>query len=104
VFLPDSAAALLVWAGVMSATASIRFPLLKKLGCGSVLLGCVLPLLAFFGNSPVISWISLAAVSVGVLVYAGAFFADVSETLSNQAMQRVRNTIGPDEESNVTSR
>jgi hypothetical protein len=78
--------------------------LLKKLGCGSVLLGCVLPLLAFFGNSPVISWISLAAVSVGVLVYAGAFFADVSETLSNQAMQRVRNTIGPDEESNVTSR
>ena len=78
--------------------------LLKKLGCGSVLLGCVLPLLAFFGNSPVISWISLAAVSVGVLVCAGAFFADVSETLSNQAMQRVRNTIGPDEESNVKSR
>jgi len=77
---------------------------LKKLGCGAVLLGCILPLLGFLGNSPVISWISLAAVSVGVLVYAGAFLADVSETLSNQAMQRARNTIGPDEKSNVTSR
>ena len=63
---------------------------LKKLGCGSVLFGFVLPLLAFLGDSPVISWISLAALSLGVLVYAGAFFADVWETLSNQAMQRTR--------------
>ena len=76
---------------------------LKKLGCGCVLFGSALPLLAFFGNSPVILWISLAALCVGVPVYATAFFTDVWVTLSNQAMQRTRDKIGPDGKSKVAS-
>jgi len=66
---------------------------LKKLGCGSVLFGSVLPLLAFLSDSPAIQWLSLGALFLGVLVYAAAFFTDVWVTLSNRAMQRTRDTI-----------
>lgn len=64
----------------------------KKLGCGSALVGSVLPLLAFLGGGPVIAWVSFAAFSWGIVLYGTALFTDVWTTLSNQAVPRCRDT------------
>ena len=77
---------------------------LKKLGCGVAVVGCLLPMLAILGDSPAVAWIGSVAVSVGVLVYAASFVADVWVTLSNKAMQRTRDKAGTDGKPKVASR